>query len=260
MFKIATYNANSIRMRLPQIVDWLARENPDAICIQETKVQDSEFPAAPIIAAGYTPIFRGQKSHAGVAILCKETPTDIAYGLDDGEAPDEPRLIRAVIKGISVVNTYVPQGRELTSDQYPYKLRWLARLKEFFARHYNPEQPLIWTGDLNVAPEPIDIYDPIGLREHVDFHPDVRAALEKIRQWGFVDIVRRHHPEEKGLYTYWDYRARTPVERKIGWRIDHIWATAPLAERSVKAWVDEAARTSVTSPSDHTFVGAEFDL
>jgi exodeoxyribonuclease-3 len=258
MFKIATYNANSIRVRLEQILAWLKREQPDVLCIQETKVQDHDFPIAPINDAGYHVIFRGQKSYAGVAILSKEEPQDVAAGFD--EAPhDAPRLLRARYGPIHVVNTYVPQGRDAASEHFQYKLAWFSRLRQMFEQHYSPEQNVVWVGDFNVATEPIDVYNPKRLKEHVDFHPAVRAALEQVRQWGFVDVFRKLHPGEERQFTYWDYRSRNPIERGIGWRIDHVWATPPLAERAISAWIDVEARRA-TRPSDHTFLVVEFDV
>ena len=257
--KIATFNVNSVRTRLGLVLDWLAREAPDVLCLQETKVQDADFPAQPLREAGYHLAFRGQKAHGGVALLSRTPPAGVAFGLDDGGPPDEARLLRAEVGGISIVNTYVPQGREPDSQHFRYKLEWLARLRAFFERHYSPQQPLLWVGDFNVATEPIDVYDPVGLREHVDFHPEARAALERVRAWGFVDVFRLHHPGEAGQYSYWDYRARDPIERGVGWRVDHIWATQPLARRSVRAWIDVDARRA-ERPSDHTFVVAEFAL
>ena len=258
-FTIATLNANSIRVRLGQVVAWMETHSPDVLCVQETKVQDADFPRGPIEEAGYHVVFRGQKSYAGVAIISRDEPQDVAYGLGDGDEPDEARLIRATIRGVSVVNTYVPQGRDVDSDQFQYKLEWFRRLKAFFEREYALDAPLVWTGDLNVAPEEIDVYDPKRQAKHVDFHPDVRAALEQVRQWGFVDIVRKHHSGEEGLYSYWDFRLPMALERGLGWRIDHIWATQGLASQSAGAWIDKEAR-SAERPSDHTFVVAEFDL
>ncbi len=255
VLKVATYNANSIRVRLEQVLDWLRREEADVLCIQETKVQDQDFPAGPIRDAGYHVVFRGQKAYAGVAIISREEPQEVAFGLNG----DGPRLMRAVIRGITVVNTYVPQGRSPDSEHFQYKLGWFGRLRAFFERHYSLDEQLLWMGDFNVAPEPIDVYNPKRLRNHVDFHPEARAALERVREWGFVDVFRRHHPDETGQYTYWDYRARNPVERGIGWRVDHIWATEPLARQSTRAWIDVEARL-VERPSDHTFLVAEFAL
>jgi exodeoxyribonuclease-3 len=259
MLKVATYNANSIRSRLELVLDWLDREAPDVLCLQETKVQDADFPAIPFEDAGYHVVFRGQKAHAGVAIVSREESQETAFGFDDGGEPDEPRLIRAVIGGIPVVNTYVPQGRSPDSEHFQYKLEWLARLRAFFERHYSPQELLLWMGDFNVAPEPIDVHDPKRLKNHVDFHPEARVALEQVREWGFVDVFRRHHPDEPEQYTFWDYRVRGALERGLGWRVDHIWATEPLALKSTRAWIDVEARRA-ERPSDHTFLVAEFAL
>jgi exodeoxyribonuclease-3 len=287
MLKVATYNANSIRSRLELVLDWLLREAPDVVCLQETKVQDADFPSTPFQDAGYHVVFRGQKAHAGVAIVSREEPQEVAFGLDDGgpstalrpfdraplgyardrqgrrssgqSEPDEPRLIRAVIAGVPVVNTYVPQGRSPDSEHFQYKLEWLARLGAFFERHYSPQEPLLWMGDFNVAPELIDVHDPKRLKNHVDFHPEARAALERVRRWGFSDVFRLHHPDEPGQYTFWDYRVRDALERGLGWRVDHIWATEPLAQKSTRAWIDVEARRA-ERPSDHTFLVAEFAL
>ncbi|MGD2144369.1 MAG: exodeoxyribonuclease III [Anaerolineae bacterium] len=270
VFKVATYNANSIRVRLDLILDWLDREQPDVLCVQETKVQDQDFPEGPILDAGYHVVYRGQKAQAGVAILSLEEPEGVARGLGDGKSTsselrsalgesDEARLIRAVIRGIPVINTYVPQGRSPDSEHFQYKLAWFARLCALFDHHYSPVEPLLWMGDFNVAPKPIDVYDPEGKANHVDFHPEARAALGQVMDWGFVDVFRRHHPDEAGQYTYYDYRAKDPIERGIGWRVDHIWATETLAEKSTNAWIDVDARRA-ERPSDHTLLIAEFAI
>lgn len=259
MFKAATFNANSIRVRLDQVLAWLQRESPDVLCVQETKVQDEDFPLEPFNSAGFHVVYRGQKAHGGVATVTQEEPEDVYYGIDDDGQPDEHRLIRTVVRGVPVVNAYVPQGRDVASEHFEYKLEWFARLRDLFDRHYDADKPLLWMGDFNVAAEEIDVYDPKRLADHVDFHPDAREALEHVRTWGFVDVFRRHHPDEEGQYTYWDYRARNPIENGTGWRVDHIWATQPLADESTSAWIDVDARRA-ERPSDHTFLVAEFDL
>jgi len=259
MLRVATYNTNSVRARLELVLEWLQRYEPDILCLQETKVQDQDFPLESFRSAGYHVAFRGQKAHAGVAIVSRQEPQQVAFGLDDGGPPDEARLIRAVIRDIPLVNTYVPQGRSIDSEHYAYKLQWLARLADLFERHYSQAAPFLWAGDFNVAPDPLDVHDPEGLKEHVAFHEQVRRALDEVRAWGFTDLFRLHHPDELGQYTYWDYRARQPVERGIGWRVDHIWATEPLARLCTGAWIDVQARLS-ERPSDHTFLVAEFDL
>ncbi|HHX64239.1 MAG TPA: exodeoxyribonuclease III [Chloroflexi bacterium] len=256
--KVATFNANSVRIRLEQVLDWLEREEADILCIQETKVQDHEFPQMAFEEAGYHVIFRGQKGYAGVATVSRREPQNVSFGLGDGlEEEEQARLIRADIDGIAVINTYVPQGRDIESPHFRYKLEWLSRLRALFERCYSPDQPVLWMGDLNVALLPIDVYDPKRLANHVDYHPEARAALERVCSWGFEDVFRRFHPDEPEQYTYWDYRARNPVENKVGWRIDHIMATRPLAERAISSWIDVEARL-VERPSDHTFLVAEF--
>jgi exodeoxyribonuclease-3 len=256
--RIATFNANSIRTRLELVLGWLQRETPDLLCLQETKVQDPDFPRDAFVDIGYHVVLRGQKAYSGVAIVSKQEPKDVFFGLDDGGEPDEARLIRAVVQGISVVNTYVPQGRAVDSPHFQYKLEWFARLRNWFDRHYSPQEPLLWVGDFNVAPEDMDVYDPKRLKKHVDFHPEARTALQRVKEWGFVDVFRMHCPEP-GQYTYWDYRVRDPVERNVGWRVDHIWATEPLAIKSTRAWIDVEPRRA-ERPSDHTFLVAEFAL
>jgi exodeoxyribonuclease-3 len=237
----------------------LARVAPDVLAIQETKVQDDLFPAGPFREAGYHIVFRGQKAQAGVALATRTAPEEVAFGLGDSDEPDEPRLVRARVRGISIVNTYVPQGRAVDSPHFAYKLAWIGRLRGLLERAYAPDRPLIWLGDLNVAPEEIDVYDPKRLAKEVDFHPEARAALAHAMAWGLTDVVRQLHPGEEGLYTYWDYRVPGALERGMGWRVDHILVTAPLAARATCAWVDLDARR-VERPSDHTFLVVEFAL
>lgn len=257
-FKIATYNANSIRSRITLVQDWLSRERPDVLCLQETKVQDQDFPQGAFTEIGYNIVFRGQKAYSGVAIAALEGPDDVSFGLDS-EPRDEARLIVATVHGVKIVDTYVPQGRSLDSEMFTYKLQWLARLRDYFAHNFSPASPLIWCGDLNVAPEEIDVHNPKRLAKHVDFHPQVREALARVTEWGLVDVFRRHHPDEPGQYTFWDYRVRGALERNLGWRVDHILATPSLAEKSTDAWIDREARAA-KRPSDHTFLVAEFNL
>jgi len=259
VLKVATYNANSIRARMDAILSWLAKESPDVVCVQETKVQDADFPATPLEDAGYQVVFRGQKAHAGVAVITQGEFADVTFGIDDDEEPDEPRLIRGTIHGIHVVNTYVPQGRSPDSEHFQYKLHWFERLRAMFDRHYAPDDMLLWAGDFNVAPLDIDVHDPKRLAKHVDFHPDAKAALENVREWGFEDVFRRLHPDEPEQYSYFDYRVRDAVGRGLGWRVDHIWATEPLARKATKSWIDVEARRG-ERPSDHTFVVAEFSI
>jgi len=254
--KIATFNANGIRARLPVILAWLSKESPHILCIQETKVQDVDFPCQPFQALGYHCAFCGQKAYNGVAILSKEPAQSVFFGFGDGDSREEPRLMRVAIEGISIVNTYVPQGYAPGSGKFQYKLRWFERLRDYFEKHFTPDMPLLWVGDFNVAPERIDVFDPEKLSGSVGFHPEEHKRLAAVKAWGFVDVFRKHEPREQ-MYTFWDYRVPSAVKRGLGWRIDHIWATPSLAEKSTRAWIDIGPRLSA-KPSDHTFVAAEF--
>ena len=162
------------------------------------------------------------------------------------------------INKIPIVNTYVPQGLNPLSEEFREKLDWLQRLYYYFDENFVPDKPLIWAGDFNIAPEPADVYDPKSLYGHVGYHPDEHANLRRLKEWGFLDVFRMHN-SEPDQYTFWDYRIRNAVKHKMGWRIDHIWATRPLAEKSVRAWIDMDSRLS-GKPSDHTFVAAEFGI
>jgi exodeoxyribonuclease-3 len=254
--KVASFNVNSLRARLPLVLEWLGRHQPDILCVQETKVQDADFPGDEFDQTDYRYAFRGQKSYNGVAIFSKVEMTDIRFGLDD-EPRDQPRLIKAKINRIVVVNTYVPQGYSPESEKFDYKLNWFNRLLKYFHQNLKPTDPVLWVGDLNVAPLPIDVYDPENLLGHVCFHPDAHKALDKVCRWGFVDVFRMHCCEP-GRYTFWDYRLRNSFKRNLGWRLDHIMATRPLAQKSTACYVDKQPRLA-ERPSDHTPIVLEFD-
>jgi exodeoxyribonuclease III len=255
--RIATFNANSIRSRMDVILGWLAANQPDVLCVQETKVQDAEFPREPIEAAGWCVTFRGEKAYNGVALISKKTLSDVAFGLDD--APhDETRLACARLGKLAVVTTYVPQGRELDHPMFQYKLQWFGRLRQWFDRRFRPDDLLVWTGDLNVAAEPMDVHRPEDYADHVCFHADVRKAFADCRAWGFVDVFRQFHPGP-GLYTFFDYRTPNAAQRGIGWRLDYILASPMLARKATDGAIDMKPRLA-PKPSDHTFVFADFDL
>jgi len=255
---VASYNVNSIRSRLGLVLEWLKANQPDVLCVQETKVIDAEFPAEPIRAAGYHVVYRGEKSYNGVALISKAEPKDVRFGLDDGGPADEARVVAAKVGPLHVVNTYVPQGREITHAMYQYKLQWFERLRAYFDRHYTPRKLLLWTGDLNIAPESMDIHNADRQADHVCYHIDARRAFATTVAWGFTDVFRKYHPEP-GQYTFFDYRQIGALKKNQGWRIDHLMATRPLAEKSVRAWIDLQPRQA-EKPSDHTVVAAEFDV
>ena len=254
--KIATYNVNSIRQRLPIVLDWLAVHQPDVMCLQETKVQDHEFPVEAIRAAGYHATYRGMKAYNGVATLSRAVPEHVIYGLHTGADNEDFRIVQTVIEGIPIVNSYVPQGFKIDSEKYAGKLEWFRRLRTYFETCLAPEAPAIWLGDLTVAPEPIDVYHPDKRVNDPDFHIDARLAYQETVAWGFVDVFRQLHPDAVE-YTYWDF-FRNAFERNFGWRIDHILATKPLAARCRAAAIDTAPR-AVKGASDHTIMWAEFE-
>lgn len=256
LLKVATYNVNSIRSRLHIVIPWLERSGADILMMQETKVDDSKFPVREFREIGYNVVFHGTGGYNGVAIASKEELEGVRFGLF-GRDPD--RLVRGIYKGIHVLNAYVPQGFRIDSPKYGYKLGWLRDLRRLLEVEYDRNWKLLLGGDLNVAPEPIDVHDPEGLKNHVDFHIEVRELFKEILSWGLVDLFRRHHPGEEGQYTFYDYRVRDPVSRGIGWRVDHLLATEPLAERSIDCYIDLEPRLA-EKPSDHAILVAEFEL
>jgi exodeoxyribonuclease-3 len=254
--KVASFNVNSLRARLKILLNWIKEESPDIICLQETKVLDSFFPKDDIKENGYQVIFKGEKAFNGVAILSNIPFKNVLYGFKDGSSAT--RIISSKIKGINIINTYVPQGFNVLSDRFREKLDWLQTLYYHFKENYSPDMPIIWTGDFNIAPEPTDVYDPQLLSGHVGFHPDEHAVLKKIKDWGFVDVFRLHNKDE-GQYTFWEYTIKNSVKKNMGWRIDHIWATRVMTEKSERAWIDMRPRL-LQKPSDHTPIIAEFDI
>jgi len=257
-WKLATFNVNGVRARLPIVLDWLEHNQPDVLCLQETKCQDQDFPVQALAEAGYQASLRGQKSFNGLAILTRSRPEEVWPGFGDGQPDEEARLLALRVGGVWVVNSYVPQGRDPADPAFQHKLAFLKRLRRFFESRFDPGRPLIWTGDLNVAPEAIDVFDPKRLEGQVGFHPDERRALADVAAWGFSDLFRSRHPEEK-QFTFWDYRLPKSFERNLGWRLDHILVTRPLAEAALACRIDSEPRGR-PKPSDHTVLWAEFDL
>jgi len=255
---VATWNVNSIKARHDRLLAFLARHSPDVVCLQETKVQDEAFPAESLRAAGYTFAHLGQRAYNGVAILCRgpHVLEDVATGLDDGVVEDQSRLIAATVGGVRFVSAYWPNGGAHGTDKFTYKLEWIARLREHLARKYAPDRPLALCGDFNVAPDDADVARPDQWRSSVLTHDDARAALEMVRAWGFVDVFRKHNPDGH-VYTWWDYRMLS-FPKGDGLRIDHVFATAPLAGRSRAASVDRNERKGKL-PSDHAPVLVTFD-
>ncbi len=256
-FTAATFNVNSIRSRLHVVIPWLERNRPRFLCLQETKAADAAFPAGAFEEIDYHVAFSGTGRYNGVAVASTERPLKVEAGFDDEGPPDEDRLLRVDFDDVTVLNLYVPQGRDRDHEQFRYKLRWFERLREYLERHASPEQSLICCGDLNVAREEIDVHNPKRLRGHVDFTPEVWEGFDRLIDWGLTDVFRRHNPDAREEYTFFDYRVPRALDRKLGWRIDHVLATPPLAARSTGCYIDLDPRR-MEKPSDHTILVAQF--
>ena len=254
--KLATWNVNSIRSRLERLLDWVKKHTPDVLCLQELKCIEDQFPFDAIQEAGYHAAVFGQKAYNGVAILARSEPLDVQRGLGGDLDDPQARMISAEIDGVRIISTYVPSGSVVGSEKYAYKLDWMSRLREMLDRDFDPDQPLVLCGDLNVAVDDKDVENPDAWADSVLCVPPVREALEEIRQWGLVDVFRRVNPDG-GIYSWWDYR-RLGFQRNDGLRIDHIYATESLSTRCTVAEVDRQERKG-QKPSDHAPVIAIFD-
>lgn len=253
--RIATWNVNSLRVRLETLGPWLAQDGPDVVCLQETKVTDDLFPTQALADLGYQAAFTGQKTYNGVALLSRLPMTDVVTALPGAPPEDEKRFIAATIAGVRVMNVYVPNGQAVASPKFVYKLAWLQALQAFLATTYTPEEVVLLCGDFNIAPEARDVYDPMKAAGEILFHPDERAAFTRLLAWGLHDTLRLHH-QEGGLYSWWDYRAMA-FRRNVGFRIDHILVTPPLAARCTAVTLERELR-KLPKPSDHIPVVATF--
>lgn len=256
--KIATYNVNSIRQRLPIVLEWLAEHEPDVLALQETKVDDTKFPLQELEDLGYHVAIHGQKSYNGVALISREPARNVMLGLGDPLFPDDCRVMTADFGDVTVVNTYVPNGTQVGGDKWDYKLRWLDRFGRMVQERYWPTDNIVWCGDINIAPTSDDVYDAHKKLGGVGHHPAEFRALDAIRAWGWEDCFRRF-TQGPGHYTYYDYFIITSLERNNGWRIDHIYASPGLVEKCSECVIDMAPRHLI-KPSDHTVVWAEFDV
>ena len=246
--KLATWNVNSLNVRLPHVLDWL-RENPvDVLCIQETKQEDSKFPYAELTEAGYQSVHAGQKTYNGVAILSRHAMTDVERGIFNFEDAQQ-RVISAMISGIRVVCVYIVNGQAVDSDKYAYKLRWLDALTIWLAEELKKHPNLVLLGDYNIAPEDQDCHDPAAWIGQVLVSPKEREAFQRITKLGLHDSFRLFEQVEKS-YTWWDYRM-LGFRRNFGMRIDHILVSDALKDKCVSCVIDKAPR-KLERPSDHT--------
>jgi len=255
--KIATWNVNSIAIRLEQVLKWLEATETDVLCLQETKCVDEKFPLEEIRNAGYDAAFIGQKSYNGVAILSKHEIRDVQKNFPDDDADAPKRLIAATVGNIRVVNTYIPNGTELWTDKFAFKLDWLQRLRKFFDADFDKNSDVLLCGDFNVAPDERDVWN-VGFWEgKLHFTKPERAAIHHVKQWGFTDVFRKVNGDEK-KFSWWNYREGAFFKNQ-GLRIDHIWTSKSLAAKCVGCRIDKEPR-SWERPSDHTPVVAEFEI
>lgn len=254
--KIASWNVNSLRVRLPQVLQWLEEQPVDVLALQETKTQDPDFPQEEIEAAGYQVIFSGQKTYNGVAILAKQELTDVVTDVKNLDDPQR-RILAATVNGVRIVDLYVVNGSEVGSEKYSYKLDWLQKVTAHIKRELKDYSQMVVLGDFNIAPADQDVHDPEQWRDKILCSKDERAALQKINKLGLQDTFRFFDQEEK-IFSWWDYRGGG-FRRNHGLRIDLILASEALHDKCVNSIVDKTPR-SWERPSDHAPVVAEFKL
>ena len=252
--KLAAWNVNSLKVRLPQLLEWLASGAPDVVCLQETKLEDANFPRAEIEAAGYRVAFSGQKTYNGVALLAREeAPADVVCG--NPHFPDEQkRLIAGTVRGVRVVCAYIPNGQAVGSDKYAYKLAWLAALERWLGEELAAHPQLALAGDFNIAPEDRDVHDPAAWAGQILCSDPERTAFQRLQALGLQDSFRLFEQAPKS-FSWWDYRM-LGFQKNQGLRIDHILLSAPLAARCTAAGIDREMRKR-ERPSDHAPVTAE---
>jgi len=246
--KIATWNVNSVRARLPRVLEWLGQARPDVALFQEIKCVDEAFPAEPIEELGYNVAVRGQKTYHGVAILSTSPIEVLARDLPGDPADQEARYLEAFTAGVRIASVYVPQGQQVGGDRFAYKLGFLDRLRAHVRALLAEEDAFVVGGDLNVAPNDDDVYDAERLDGEVCFHPDERARLRAILHLGVTDAIHARHPEA-GNFTFWDYRSGAWTKNH-GWRIDHLLLSPKAADRLDDAGIDRAPR-GLEGCSDH---------
>jgi exodeoxyribonuclease III len=256
--RIATWNVNSIKQRLPRLLPWLDQRRPDVVCLQETKLADdafSELLGNELADRGYEAAVHGEATWNGVAILSRAGLDDVATGIPDGPGFPNPeaRAVSATCGGIRVVSVYVPNGRVPDSEHYQYKLAWLGALRDMLAT--GPDAAMV-CGDMNIAPTDDDVFDPDAYIGQTHVTPAERTALEELLALGLHDVVREHWPDKR-VFTYWDYRAGM-FHQDLGMRIDLALASDDVADRVKAAWVDRHARKG-TGPSDHAPVIVDLD-
>lgn len=251
--KLATWNVNSLNVRLPHVLDWLAENPIDVLCLQETKQEDAKFPYADLKSAGYHAIHSGQKTYNGVAILSTHEMTDVVHGIA-GFEDEQKRVISATINGVRVICVYVVNGQAVDSEKYDYKMRWLTALNNWLTDELLKYPKLVILGDYNIAPDDRDCHDPVAWEGNILVSPRERDAFEELLALGLHDSFRLFEAGE-GHFSWWDYRMMG-FRRNHGMRIDHILVSDALKEKCVSCIIDKAPR-KLERPSDHTPVVLE---
>ena len=254
--KIATWNVNSLKVRLPQLLDWLAIRAPDIVCLQETKSKDQNFPAEQIRSTGYQAVFLGQKAYNGVAVLSKQPIEDVQAGIP-GFADEQKRVLAVTVEGVRIVCAYVPNGESIESPKYTYKLGWLRGFNAWIGPLLQHYPRLVVLGDYNIAPEDRDVFDPKAWKDKVLCSEPERDAFRELQSLGLKDSFRLFDQPEKS-YSWWDYRMNG-FKRNLGLRIDHILLSEALAKQCVACTIDREMRAN-ERPSDHAPVVAEITL
>ena len=248
--KLATFNVNGIRARLARLTEWLEREQPEIVCLQELKCADESLPIADIEAAGYGAVWHGQKGFNGVAILARgDAPRLRRTGLPGDPDDSHSRYIEAEVDALVVASLYLPNGNPVGTEKFAYKLKWMERLGAHAAVLLQDERPVVLAGDWNVVPEDRDVFSVRATQHDALLQPETRAAWRMILHQGWVDALRMLHPDEDKLYTFWDYTAGC-WQRDAGFRIDHLMCSPEAADRLVAAGVDKWARAQEKA-SDH---------
>lgn len=255
-FKIATWNVNSLRVRLPHVLAWLSEHQPTVLALQETKLPDNDFPREEIEAAGYVVTYSGQRTYNGVAIISKNELTDIVTDIPNLVDPQR-RILAATIGDVRVLNLYIPNGESVTSDKYQYKLNWLKQVDAYAQQESQKHRKMIVLGDFNIAPDDMDVHDPRAWKDSVLCSQPERVAFQRLLKHGFHDCFREVHPDAQ-FYSWWDYRLNA-FKRNLGLRIDHILASAELMGSCSSCYIDQQPR-ALERPSDHAPVVAEFEI
>ncbi len=252
---VATWNINSIKMRMKILTSWLRKVEPDFLCLQETKVRDEEFPKEELKRVGYNSVFSGEGGRNGVSILSKDEPDFESAGFLDGEEDNEKRLISAKFRDLTIVSVYVPLGGSVGSERFKYKMRFFNRLRMYFNRFHKPDEKIILCGDFNVVLTDMDVYDEMDLIGEIGLLPEEREKLKEFLSWGFYDTFRYKNPDKKE-FSFWDYR-RNAFKKNKGMRIDYIFVTEPLIKVLIDSYIDVEPR-ELEKPSDHTPVVSIF--